>query len=233
MSLFSSSDRDSSLRRSLSVPHISSSSRTDSGLGYSGSCSDLDQLSQYQYGYVNHYHHHHHHHNPESLNGTPTHHRHHNHHHRQEPKTNSRLVTDLRQLLTLRQHYYPEGGWGWLITAIGLIMQCIAHGLHMSAGVIIVEIMRTFRVSSIRAGDEINETKNTEQEKDSFKQFKSSKMYHFNNFSSLFVIVETNLNLILPKVGLLSFHLVHHPLSQSIVLFCPSPSSKIARKSCY
>lgn len=52
-------------------------------------------------------------------------------------------------------------------------------------------------------------------------------MYHFNNFSSLFVIVETNLNLILPKVGLLSFHLVHHPLSQSIVLFCPSLSSKI------
>lgn len=151
MSLYS--DLRSSLRRSHSLPHItSSSSRTDSGLGYSGSCSDLDQLSQYQYGYVNHYHDHphengaHHRHNQ--------HHRHHHHsHHGPEPKNGARLVTDLRQLMTLRQHYYPEGGWGWLITAIGMIMQCLAHGIHMAAGVFMVEIMRTFRVSSIRAGD--------------------------------------------------------------------------------
>lgn len=157
MSLYSSSTdpRSSSLRRSMSVPHITcgssttSTSRADSALGYSGSCSDLDQISQYNYGYVTHYHEEDHHANQNRV------HRH--RHNRQEPKTSSRLVTDLRQLMTLRQHYYPEGGWGWLITAIGIIMQCIAHGLHMSVGVFIVEIMRSFRVSSIRAGELITE----------------------------------------------------------------------------
>lgn len=152
MSLYSSStdNRSSSLRRSMSVPHINSvsttTSRADSALGYSGSCSDLEQISQYQYGYVTHYHEDDHHANQMGKRRKR--------HNRQEHKHgSSRLVTDLRQLMTLRQHYYPEGGWGFLITAIGVIMQCIAHGLHMSVGVFVVEIMKTFRVSSIRAGD--------------------------------------------------------------------------------
>ncbi|XP_059617895.1 monocarboxylate transporter 2-like [Phlebotomus argentipes] len=123
MSVLATSRR--SLRRSQSLPHIASqSSRNDSGLGFSGSCSDLD-----------HVHHHH-------------------HHHSQEPKIayGARLVTDLRQLMTLRQHYYPEGGWGWLLTSIGLTMQCISHGLHTSAGVLMVEMMRTFSQNILNTG---------------------------------------------------------------------------------
>lgn len=38
-------------------------------------------------------------------------------------------------------------------------MQLIAHGLHMSVGVFVVEIMKTFRVSSIRAGEFYWETR--------------------------------------------------------------------------
>lgn len=151
MSLYSSSTENrSSLRRSMSVPHINLSlsttttSRADSALGYSGSCSDLDQLTQEQYNQYQ---------EERNLRYRSTHHHRHRQHHRQEPKNGSRHVTDLRQLMTLRQHYYPEGGWGWLITGIGLIMQVIAHGLHMSVGVFVVEIMKTFRVSSIRAGE--------------------------------------------------------------------------------
>ncbi|XP_055710643.1 monocarboxylate transporter 2-like isoform X1 [Phlebotomus papatasi] len=124
MSVLATSRR--SLRRSQSLPHIASqSSRNDSGLGFSGSCSDLDHL-----------HHHHH------------------LHHNQEPKIayGARLVTDLRQLMTLRQHYYPEGGWGWLLTSIGLTMQCISHGLHTSAGVLMVEMMRTFSQDILSTG---------------------------------------------------------------------------------
>lgn len=154
MSLYSNSTdlRSSSLRRSMSVPHINSvsttTSRVDSALGYSGSCSDLDQMSQYQYGYTNQY-------EPYSASRNGSGHRRHRHnrHYRQEPKNNSRVVTDLRQLMTLRQHYYPEGGWGWLITVIGLIMQMIAHGLHMSVGVVVIEIIRTFRVPILKAGE--------------------------------------------------------------------------------
>lgn len=157
MSLYSSfTDQRSSLRRSVSVPHLNSlsttTSRADSALGYSGSCSDLDQLSQYQYQYQ-HHHPHYHEDEPRQSNRRSRGAHPRKRHHRQEPKQSSRLVTDLRQLMTLRQHYYPEGGWGWLITGIGLIMQLIAHGLHMSVGVFVVEIMKTFRVSSIRAGE--------------------------------------------------------------------------------
>lgn len=138
------SDRDSSLRRSHSLPYIASTntSRTFIALGYSGSCSDLG-LTQYGYNKETHREVRHRHHR-----------RRHNHHHRHrqdEPKNGARL--DLRQLMTLRQHYYPEGGWGFIIIFIGLIMQCIAHGIHMSAGVVLVEIMRTFHVSSTKSGD--------------------------------------------------------------------------------
>lgn len=143
MSLYSTStDQRSSLRRSMSVPHLNSvsttTSRADSAAtGYSGSCSDLDQMG-HQY-------------HDDDMHTNRRHRR--RRHHRQEAKNATRLVTDLRQLMTLRQHYYPEGGWGWLITVIGVIMQLISHGLHMSVGVFIVEIMKTYRVSSIRAGE--------------------------------------------------------------------------------
>ena len=49
----------------------------------------------------------------------------------------SRLVADLRQLLTLKQHYYPEGGWGWVIVVVGVLVQILSHGIHGSAGVLV------------------------------------------------------------------------------------------------
>lgn len=51
---------------------------------------------------------------------------------------------DLRQLLTLRQHYYPEGGWGWAILITATLAQCLAHGLHGCIGILMVEMMRKF-----------------------------------------------------------------------------------------
>ncbi|KYQ56175.1 hypothetical protein ALC60_04914 [Trachymyrmex zeteki] len=45
------------------------------------------------------------------------------------------LVADLRQLLTLKQHYYPEGGWGWVILLVGLLVQILSHGAHGAVGV--------------------------------------------------------------------------------------------------
>lgn len=65
---------------------------------------------------------------------------------------NNRLVTDLRQLMTLHQHYYPEGGWGWIILFIATLVQCIAHGLHMAVGVLLVTIESEFEQSSFLTG---------------------------------------------------------------------------------
>lgn len=65
---------------------------------------------------------------------------------------NNRLVADIRQLMTLRQHYYPEGGWGWLLVAIAFTVQCLSHGLHMSIGVLITTIIATFHQNLLHAG---------------------------------------------------------------------------------
>lgn len=50
------------------------------------------------------------------------------------------LVADLRQLLTLRQHYYPEGGWGWVILLVGLLVQILSHGAHGAVGVFLQQV---------------------------------------------------------------------------------------------
>lgn len=65
----------------------------------------------------------------------------------------TRLGADLRQLMTLRQHYYPEGGWGWFVLTIAITVQCISHGLHMSIGVLITIIISTYHQNLLYAGE--------------------------------------------------------------------------------
>lgn len=55
--------------------------------------------------------------------------------------------------MTLRQHYYPEGGWGWLVLAVSFIVQCISHGLHMAIGILITFIVKEFHVNLLYAGE--------------------------------------------------------------------------------
>lgn len=68
-------------------------------------------------------------------------------------------MSDLRQLLTLRQHYYPEGGWGIIILIIAFIVQCISHGLHMSSGILITAIIAKFHQNLLLAGKSISLSK--------------------------------------------------------------------------
>ena len=65
---------------------------------------------------------------------------------------NAKLVADLRQLMTLRQHYYPEGQWGWFLVAIGFVVQCVSHGLHMAVGVLIAVMVRDFQQNLLYSG---------------------------------------------------------------------------------
>ncbi|XP_071445390.1 monocarboxylate transporter 2-like [Hetaerina americana] len=48
----------------------------------------------------------------------------------------------------MRQHYYPEGGWGWAVVWAGTTSQLLAHGLHLSAGPLCGEAMKRFPASS-------------------------------------------------------------------------------------
>jgi hypothetical protein len=54
------------------------------------------------------------------------------------------LVADLKQLLTLKQHYYPEGGWGWVILLVGLLVQILSHGAHGAVGVFLQQVAVKF-----------------------------------------------------------------------------------------
>ncbi|KAL0275557.1 UNVERIFIED_CONTAM: hypothetical protein PYX00_003374 [Menopon gallinae] len=54
---------------------------------------------------------------------------------------------------TIRQHYYPEGGWGWLIVICAVIVQCLNHGLHTSWGIVDGLVRRTFHgVEPVQTG---------------------------------------------------------------------------------
>lgn len=35
---------------------------------------------------------------------------------------------------TIRQHYYPESGWGWVIVVTGVMVQILASGIQGAAG---------------------------------------------------------------------------------------------------
>lgn len=54
------------------------------------------------------------------------------------------LVADLRQLLTLKQHYYPEGSWGWVVLLVGLLVQILSHGTHGAIGVFLQQVTVKF-----------------------------------------------------------------------------------------
>lgn len=54
--------------------------------------------------------------------------------------------------MTLRQHYYPEGGWGWIVVIVAFIVQCISHGLHLSLGIFINQVVKEFHQDYFHAG---------------------------------------------------------------------------------
>ena len=45
---------------------------------------------------------------------------------------------------TIRQHYYPEGGWGYVVVLVGFLVQAVAHGLQLAFGVLLIAVLRRF-----------------------------------------------------------------------------------------
>lgn len=56
---------------------------------------------------------------------------------------------DVRQLVTLKQHYYPEGGWGWVVAAVAVAAHLLSHGLHLASGVFVQELVRKFGTDAV------------------------------------------------------------------------------------
>uniref|UniRef100_A0A182QAC3 Uncharacterized protein n=1 Tax=Anopheles farauti TaxID=69004 RepID=A0A182QAC3_9DIPT len=47
-----------------------------------------------------------------------------------------------RRLLCRR--YYPEGGWGWVVIVVGLLVHTMTHGLQLAYGPLMASVMRYF-----------------------------------------------------------------------------------------
>lgn len=54
----------------------------------------------------------------------------------------------------LHSHFFRfnKGGWGYVVLTITVIVQCIAHGLHMSSGILISAFIIQFRENLLNAG---------------------------------------------------------------------------------
>ncbi|XP_035919375.1 monocarboxylate transporter 8-like isoform X1 [Anopheles stephensi] len=74
------------------------------------------------------------------------HHRHH-HHLPHQQRASSRMSNTSTS--TIKQHYYPEGGWGWIIVLVGVLVHILTHGLQTAVGVVILAAGRAYRIESI------------------------------------------------------------------------------------
>ena len=55
--------------------------------------------------------------------------------------TKKKRKEELKQA-TIRQHYYPEGGWGYIVVVVAFLVQVIAHGFQMSIGILLLWIIQ-------------------------------------------------------------------------------------------
>jgi hypothetical protein len=57
-----------------------------------------------------------------------------------------------RPISTIRQHYYPEGGWGWVVVVCAVLVQILCQGIHGAAGIWLQEILGRFRRGLLPSG---------------------------------------------------------------------------------
>ena len=49
----------------------------------------------------------------------------------------------VKELRTLKQHYYPEGGWGWVIVLVTVAVQILSHGLQFGLAIYVISLPKT------------------------------------------------------------------------------------------
>ncbi|XP_057373897.1 uncharacterized protein LOC130694805 isoform X2 [Daphnia carinata] len=59
-----------------------------------------------------------------------------------------------RELRTLKLHYYPESGWGWVILFCASLTQCVSYGLLLAAGTLMTATTRRYGWTSHTANQQ-------------------------------------------------------------------------------
>lgn len=69
----------------------------------------------------------------------------------------SEIVCPVKRLPppTLKQHYYPEGGWGWFIVLIAVVVQTLNHGVQIAAGALLPLILKRFPTATYKSAGKI------------------------------------------------------------------------------
>ncbi|XP_072744467.1 uncharacterized protein [Anoplolepis gracilipes] len=69
-----------------------------------------------------------------------------------EDVDDSLTAINARKKITLKKHYYPEGGWGCVIVIVTILVHIISHGLQLASGLLISPTMVQFQQTIENAG---------------------------------------------------------------------------------
>lgn len=59
------------------------------------------------------------------------------------------IPLDARKATTLRRHYYPEGGWGWVIIVCTVLVHVLNHGLQLSCSQLTMPAAEKFKTRPV------------------------------------------------------------------------------------
>jgi len=63
----------------------------------------------------------------------------------QENEEESLTAINARKKITLNKHYYPEGGWGYVIVVTTILVHLISHGLQLASGLLMSTIITRYK----------------------------------------------------------------------------------------
>lgn len=64
------------------------------------------------------------------------------------------LPLDARKTTTLRRHYYPEGGWGWVVVVCTVLVHVLNHGVQLSCSQLVIPGAEKFKVDKVHFSGE-------------------------------------------------------------------------------
>ncbi|KAJ8921732.1 hypothetical protein NQ315_010642 [Exocentrus adspersus] len=64
------------------------------------------------------------------------------------------LPLDARKTTTLRRHYYPEGGWGWVIVMCSVLVHVLNHGVQLAYSQLVFPGAYKFKVEKVHFAGE-------------------------------------------------------------------------------